>query len=250
MVQLAPILCPWNTTEFLAPWLAPFLRMPYNDIMKRPVILVASPLARLRRRWHQALKLEFTIRHAGNPAALEQSMANLKPAILLLDLALLGNGEVAGVRSIQRLSRLTKIVLFTRTPHGREGVSALKAGASGYCNTDMKPFLLKKAIEIIQIGEIWLGRDLIAYLTEKALPEPEQKDSPIELNSLLERLTPREREIAGFIARGDSNKEIAIQVNVTQRTIKAHVTAIFQKLGLSNRIQLALFIREHNRLSP
>ena len=89
--------------------------MPYNDIMKRPVILVASPLARLRRRWHQALKLEFTIRQAGNPAALEQSMANLKPAILLLDLALLGNGEVAGVRSIQRLSRLTKIVLFTRT---------------------------------------------------------------------------------------------------------------------------------------
>ena len=225
--------------------------MPYND-MKRPVLLVASPLARLRRRWHQALKPEFTIRHAGNPAALEQSMANLKPAILLLDLALLGNGEVAGVRSIQRLSRLTKIVLFTRTPHGREGVSALKAGATGYCNSDMKPFLLKKAIEIIQIGEIWLGRNLIAYLAEKALPEPEQKDSPTDLNSNspLERLTPREREIAGFISRGDSNKEIAIQVNVTQRTIKAHVTAIFQKLELSNRIQLALFIREHNRLSP
>jgi len=204
----------------------------------------------VRRRWSEALKASFAIRYATNLAALERNMANLKPTILLLDVALSGRGRVSDVPVIQKLSPLTKIVLLAATPHGREGVSAVRAGARGYCNRDIRPSLLRKAVEIVQADEIWLGRDLIAYLVKKvaSLIEHEREEFPSEQNLRLDRLTPREREIASLVGRGATNREIANQLSVTERTVKAHLTAIFHKLGLPSRIQLALFMTQDKEL--
>jgi DNA-binding NarL/FixJ family response regulator len=178
-------------------------------------------------------------------------MASLKPTILLLDLALPNLGGVGGIRAIQRLSPPTKIVLLTGTPDEKEGISALKAGARGYCNTDIDAALLKKAVEMVQKGEIWVARKLIPHLLEElaSLTERRQKDSPAKPDSRLDRLTPREREIVHLIGGGASNKEIASQLKVTEGTVKAHLTAIFRKTGLSSRLQLALFVAEHMRLT-
>ena len=175
-------------------------------------------------------------------------MAKLKPAVLLLDLALPRFGGVGGVAAIQQLSPPTKIVLLTSTPHYREGISALKAGVRAYCNTDIDPSLLKNAAEIVQIGEIWAGRNLISHLLKQvtSLSDRRQKEPTAESNSPVNSLTLREHEIAHLIRCGASNKEIADQLNITERTVKAHLTAIFQKLRLSNRLQLAIFMTEHD----
>jgi DNA-binding NarL/FixJ family response regulator len=178
-------------------------------------------------------------------------MANLKPAILLLDLALPGLGGVEGVPAVQRVSPLTSIILMTSTPNDREGLAALKVGARGYCSHGMDPALLRKAVMVVVKGEIWVARNVFAPLLEEltSLTERRHKEFPPNLDTRLDRLTPREREIAQLIGGGASNKEIAGRLNITEATVKAHLTAIFRKLGLSDRLGLALFVTEYNRVT-
>src|SRR3972149_2445946 len=102
------------------------------------MVLVASPNPRVCRRWRQALQGRSAIHQVATQAALERSMAHLKPAILLLDLGLPMLGGVGGVPALQRLSPPTRIVLLTGTLDEKEGLSALKVGARGHCNTEIE----------------------------------------------------------------------------------------------------------------
>jgi two-component system, NarL family, nitrate/nitrite response regulator NarL len=215
------------------------------------VVLIASPIAGVRGQWAQGLHEKFPLYEVAERSALERSMANLKPAVLLLDLALPGLGGVEGVPAIQRLSPLTSVMLMTSTPNDREGLSALKSGARGYTSSDMEPMLLRKAVSVVLTCEIWVARNVYAPLLEEltSLTERRHKEFPPNLDTRLDRLTPREREIAQLIGGGASNKEIAGRLNITEATVKAHLTAIFRKLGLSDRLGLALFVTEYNRVA-
>ena len=211
--------------------------------MKKPVVLIASPIVGLHEQWRRELEVGFTVHEVANPAALQLSMVKLRPAILLLDRALLKfNGDV-NVPAIRRLSSITKVILLASTPRVREGISVLRAGVRGYCTINVDPSLLKNAMENVQKGEIWVGRNLVFHLLEagRSLTKNRVNTSRAK-NSHVDRLTPRERDIAHLISRGASNKEIASLLNITERTVKAHITAIFQKLKLSTRLKLALFI--------
>jgi DNA-binding NarL/FixJ family response regulator len=190
------------------------------------------------------------IHEVAERAALERSMATLNPAVLLLDLALPHLG-IEGVPTIQRLSPSTQIVLFSSSPDEKEAISALKAGARGYHSRDIAPYLLRKAVQLVRKGEIWVGRNVIPHLLKEltSLTERRKPDAPAGPDGRLDRLTPREREITHLIGNGASNKEIASQLEVTEKTVKAHLTAIFRKLGLSDRLRLALFVSEHSRMS-
>lgn len=215
------------------------------------VVLIASPIAGVRSQWSEGLEDKFPLYEVAERPSLERSMSNLRPAILILDLALPGLGGVEGTPAIQRLSPLTSIILMTSTSNDREGLAALKAGARGYCNLDMDPQLLKKAVSVVIKGEIWVARNVFAPLLEEltSLTERRHKEFPPNLDTRLDRLTPREREIAQLVGGGASNKEIAGRLNITEATVKAHLTAIFRKLGLSDRLGLALFVTEYNRVS-
>lgn len=215
------------------------------------MVLVASPNPGLRRRCRAALRGTSALQEVTTRAALERSMAHLKPAVLLLDIDLPMLDGVGGVRAIHHLSPPTKIVLLTGTLDEKEGLSALKAGARGYCQKDTESALLKKAVQMVRKGDIWAGRNLIPHLLEEltSLTERRREAPPGDRDSRLDRLTPREREIAHLIGGGASNKEIASRLNVTEGTVKAHLTAIFRKIGLSGRLQLALFVAEHMRLT-
>jgi DNA-binding NarL/FixJ family response regulator len=119
----------------------------------------------------------------------------------------------------------------------------LKAGARGYCDRNIDPQLLRKVVDRIHDGEIWAERKLIPRLLEEyaSHPEPHAGTRP-KSDSRLRLLTPREREIAFLIGGGASNKEIASRLRVGEGTVKAHLTAIFRKLGFSDRLQLGLFL--------
>ncbi|MDQ5857079.1 MAG: response regulator transcription factor [Acidobacteriota bacterium] len=215
------------------------------------MVLIASPIAGVRSQWSEGLEDRFPLYEVAERSSLERSMASLKPSILILDLALPGLGGVEGTPSIQRLSPVTSIILMTSTSNDQEGLAALKAGARGYCNLDMDPQLLKKAVSVVVKGEIWVARNVFAPLLEEltSLTERRHKEFPPNLDTRLDRLTPREREIAQLIGGGASNKEIAGRLDITEATVKAHLTAIFRKLGLSDRLGLALFVTEYNRVA-
>lgn len=215
------------------------------------LVVIGSPASTLRRRWSQGLQGMGAIQKVAERAALERSMATLKPTMLLVDFALL-RGGVRDVPALQRLSPSTKIVLLTSTPDEKEAISALKAGAKGYHDNALDPSLLKRAVEVVQKGEIWIARNVIPHLLSElaSLTEPRRTAPPTPMHRSLDHLTSREREIAHLIGTGASNKEIASQLNISVKTVKAHLTAIFRKLGLSDRLRLALSVAEHIHASP
>src|SRR5262249_41391006 len=220
-------------------------------IESAPLVLVASSVAGLRKRCRQALQQHYTVQEAGDRAELERSLVNRRPAAVLLDLALPTLGGAIGVAAVQKLRAATKLIVLTGAPDEREGIAVLKAGARGYCHREIDGPLLEKATDVVLNGEIWVGRKLIPHLLEEltVLTEQRRRETPGRSDERLERVTPRERQIVDLLSAGASNKEIAKRLNVTERTVKAHLTAIFRKLGLSGRLQLALFALEHGRSS-
>ncbi len=215
------------------------------------VVLVASAVSGLRKRCRQALNRGYVIHEVADRGDLERLMTDRRPAAVLLDLTLPGLGGPAGIALVQQARPAAKVIVLTGAPDEREGIAVLKAGARGYCHRDIDGPLLGKATDVVLKGEIWVGRKLIPHLLEEltALTEQRRREVPKRTDERLGRVTPRERQIVDLLSAGASNKEIAKRLNVTERTVKAHLTTIFRKLGLSGRLQLALFALEHGRSS-
>lgn len=141
------------------------------------------------------------------------------------------------------------LVALTLNPGTEEAIWAFEAGARGYCHALAVPEMLRQVALVVSHGGLWLGPDLmqrtamaVARLT---LPEPTPTpDSPLDL------LTPRERDVALQVAGGAANKEVARRLDITPRTVKAHMGAIFDKLGVRDRLQLVLLLRRSGTPLP
>ncbi len=125
-----------------------------------------------------------------------------------------------------------RVIVVNTNPSDEEGYAALLAGAA-YCHAAAPKELLQQVLSTVSSGEIWAGRSLVMRLL-KAVNQLPAKIDP------LTGLSEREREVAYLAARGQSNKEIARTLNITERTIKAHLSACFEKLNISDRVQLTL----------
>jgi DNA-binding NarL/FixJ family response regulator len=158
--------------------------------------------------------------------------ANVPPdSIIWLHNLLPGTERPDGVR----------FVVMNDEPGDDKGLEALAQGASGYCNTHATPELLRTIESVIRSNGLWVGESLLNRLVGNISTR-----SPMtgrhEQHPALQALTEREREIALCIARGESNKEITQKLDVAERTIKAHLTSIFEKFGVRDRLQLAVLL--------
>jgi two-component system, NarL family, nitrate/nitrite response regulator NarL len=207
------------------------------------MILIAGATRDTRRRWRAALT-GFTVREVDDALALARAVARVHPHVVLLDLSLRGLSGVDGVPAIQRASARSRLLLLTARPNIREAVAGLRAGARGYCSLTLDPALLRKAVAVVQKGEVWVGRALVARLVDELGGRGAQGNGDVAGTAQLRlsALTPREREIALLVGAGGANKEIARKLGVVERTVKAHLTAIFRKLGVSDRLRLALLL--------
>ena len=131
-------------------------------------------------------------------------------------------------------------------------IAALVQGVAGYCGESEPPELLLKAIECIIKGDIWIQRNLvprvIGSLVQKNNRPDKREVTEATLESLkrLKTLSKRERDVANMIRNGENNKRIASAMGISERTVKAHLTSIFKKLNLHDRLHLALFIKEYD----
>jgi DNA-binding NarL/FixJ family response regulator len=208
-----------------------------------PAVLIASADHHARSRWKEGLVGNCPLREVTDRSTLEKIIPTLNPDVLLLDIELLGVAGIGDGPIIRGLSKRTKVVLLTPNPNEREGIRVLKAGAKGYCKKDIDPQVLRKVVDRVHDGEIWAERKLIPRLLEEYTAHPEERPEGIpHADDRLNLLTPREREIAFLIGAGASNKQIAGRLRVGEGTVKAHLTAIFRKLGFSDRLQLGLFL--------
>lgn len=129
-------------------------------------------------------------------------------------------------------------------------IKALVHGAAGYCGESEPPALLLQAVECILKGDTWIQRHLvpkvIGALMQMRNTSAEETIEPksIESKKLLKTLSDRELDVAKMIRLGDSNKSIASSLNISERTVKAHLTSTCKKLKVTDRLHLALFIKE------
>jgi two-component system nitrate/nitrite response regulator NarL len=211
---------------------------------KKPLVM-ASALAERRKGWARALADTFAVYEVSERRALEQVTMNLKPHFLVLDLMLPRLKGLTGLSHLQHLSPHTKILVLTEEPSETEGVAALKAGARGYCARWIDPPHLKKALEVIQNGEIWIQRKLISRLLAELhlLAGDTRGTRGRPRRASLGGLTARQRLVADLIGRGASNKDIASHLKITERTVKAHLTMAFRTLGVPDRLHLALLVK-------
>jgi len=147
------------------------------------------------------------------------------------------------VASIVSQFQSAKVVVLANTPNQADCFSALSAGAVGYAHAYSPPAMLKEIKTVIGHGGLWLGQELLLRLIETSTKLA--GNQPTYVNGLLEQLTSREREVAVEVAKGLSNKEVAKLLNITERTVKAHLAATFERLGAKDRLQLALMLNTH-----
>jgi len=144
-------------------------------------------------------------------------------------------------RQIQQARPKLAKVAVTLNPDSSEAMRFLELGAKGYCHLLAVPEMLRQVATVVSNGGLWLGPELmqraaiaIGHVLQPAGPG----------NSLLAGLTQREREVALLVANGAANKEVAQQLDITLRTVKAHMGAIFEKLGVRDRLQLVVTLRK------
>ena len=211
--------------------------------------MVASADAAFRQSWTAALGQAATVQMVSDLPALEDALRASPPALLLLDLSLPRLRGAQGIAGIVRLSPSTRVVAITDDRNDPEAVAVLLAGAHGYCERNTAPPTIRKMAEAVRKGELWVRRSVMSLLLREVIP-PRQSDREASsgADARLQPLTRREREIAYLVSAGAKNKDIAASLKITETTVKAHLTAIFRKLGIPDRLRLALMISEGDRL--
>ena len=136
-----------------------------------------------------------------------------------------------------------RTVLLTAAIERPEVVTALQAGAYGVVLKDSATELLFKCIRCVMEGQYWIGREGVADLVH--VLQQARKDAEQASGARRFRLTRREQEVVAAIVGGLTNRDIAAQLGVTEDTVKHHVTNVFDKLGVSNRLELAMFAINH-----
>lgn len=139
---------------------------------------------------------------------------------------------------LQQLARYdNKLIALSSSPDKQEAMSAVRLGCSGYGHLMAAPEQFSQMAAVVINGGYWLGQDLMSDVIEDVV---EQSLSRNVMDDGRSQLTSREIAVADEVARGASNKEIAEKLSISERTVKAHLSAIFEKLQLRDRVQLAL----------
>nr|WP_320166813.1 response regulator transcription factor [uncultured Methylophaga sp.] len=171
----------------------------------------------------------------------QSALVQKKPNLILCHLSCL-NSEAQSLFSHSDASaERVRVLILGPKLSVLEQISILKQGARGYFQEELLDDKLLIAIELIQRGEVWVERHVIAGLID------ELNHAPIlssEQQQKLDSLSRKELEVAELVSHGATNKMIARTMNITERTVKAHLTAIFQKMNIPDRLSLAIFFRD------
>jgi len=165
----------------------------------------------------------------------------LEPDILLLDLRMPGLDGLSVLQRLQLARKRTRIIVLTASEDKNEFVQAMKFGCSGIVLKQTATELLMKSIRKVHAGEIWLDSYTTAAVMRQFASVPDPAPAGDRRGRGRSPLSQREREIVALVAQGYKNKEIAEKMFISEQTVKNHLHNIFDKLGVSDRLELALY---------
>jgi len=169
----------------------------------------------------------------------------LKPDLVLLDLRMPRCSGIESLKLIQKLAFPVRVLILATEVERHDIVEVLKRGAAGIILKESTTELLRKSIHAVVAGEYWVERQNISDLVRELTRRPGRASPDVPHGPW--RLTPREGQIVAEVVAGRTNKEIAQELCVSLQTVKHHLTNIFDKVGVHNRLELALF-SIHNSL--
>ena len=173
-----------------------------------------------------------------------------EPDILLLDLKMPGLDGLGTLQKLQSGKHRTRVIVLTASEDKNEFVQAMKLGTSGIVLKQSATELLIKSIRKVHAGEIWLDSHTTAAVMRQFATGGEETPAGVAPSSSRERerslLSQREREIVALVAQGFKNKEMAEKMFISEQTVKNHLHNIFDKLGVSDRLELALYAIHNN----
>jgi DNA-binding NarL/FixJ family response regulator len=203
-------------------------------------ILLSSANSTVIMRWADHLSGHLKTEKAPSIGELKKLCSTQKFDAIILHRMLI---DMPAFSELLRLSPAARFFLLSDRPDEEEALSFLKLGIVGYGNTYISAPRLIEALRVITNGGVWLGQKIIQRLIMDTLGNIKEDDKKKEnAASAMAILTKAERNIAELVAGGESNLEIAADLKITERTVKAHLTSIYEKTKTGNRLNLALLI--------
>ncbi|MCM1537223.1 MAG: response regulator transcription factor [bacterium] len=164
------------------------------------------------------------------------------PDILLLDVNMIGMNGIEVLQEIRKERIPVKVAMLTVHNEVEYLVNLVDIGVEGYILKDSSSAELVRAIKHIYQGETYIQPDLIPALNSRLVHRDEDREK-------IDALTRRELEVLRLVAKGHFNKEIAIQLDISERTVKNHISSIFRKIDVSDRTQAAVFAIKNNLIT-
>jgi len=211
---------------------------------KQPIrILVADDHAIFRDGLRKLLEVAEDVQivgEASNGVECTKMLAKFKPDILLLDLRMPEKDGLGVLEEVNFDTLPTRVIVLTAAEDDRDVVRAMRLGARGVVLKQSASDLLLKSIRKVYDGEIWLDNRMTAEVIDalkKSSESGQRREKPL--------LSEREKEIVQLVAQGFRNREIGEKLFISEQTVKNHLHNIFDKLGVSDRLELALYAIHH-----
>lgn len=204
--------------------------------------MIADDHELIREGLKQLLELEGDIEvvsEAGNGVECLEKLKKTDPDVLLLDINMPKQNGIEVLQKIRNRNRNTKVLILTVHNEVEYLVKAVDIGVNGYLMKDSSSEELRKAIYSVMNNENYIQPSLIPLLNSRLVARDIDKEK-------IDSLTRREMEVLINISNGMSNKEIAIHMSISERTVKNHISNIFKKIDVSDRTQAAVFAIRNN----
>lgn len=213
------------------------------------MFIVASQRTDFAHQWGRVLERRGHTRHVNGVAAVRQLLHDWPTNLVVLDFSLIQTNPLASLQNLHTQCGGARLLLGGTSFDPQRELAALATGVAACCDATLQHDDLERIVDTVLQGGVWVSRATIPLLMVKLqeFSGRQGSDTNISAPSLLHELTQRQREVAEMVSQGANNKQIANILNITDRTVKAHLTAIFEKLGVSDRLQLALYVNNHNK---
>jgi two-component system NarL family response regulator len=208
--------------------------------------LIASPCLESSNRWREAFDRPSNVFSAATLNRVRELATADEPKVMVVDLRLIEPPYAGALAELRRRHPHSRIIVLGQVDSDEAEIELLAAGACACCTPSSAAGDLQRVIAAVSRGELWVRRALIPrlinYLSGAARSPREIDGSTKPWDAVVAYLTRRELEIAQLVGQGMSNKRIGQHLAISDRTVKAHLTGIFRKLRVKDRLELALLV--------
>lgn len=214
-------------------------------------VVIADDHALFRDGLRKILSMEkdiLVVGEAANGDEIAKVIDRTHPDILLLDLKMPKGDVVQNLLDVGARSPSTKVMILTAFSDEENVLNAAKGGAKGYVPKGVPSATLLQAIKVVHNGSVWIDKEISTWETFEEIVQDQtvSRETAPRLDESIKALTKREMEILKLVAEGLTNEEIGKKIFISEKTVKTHLTNIFDKLKVNNRFKAALMLMGHS----